>query len=264
MTDEKQIIDFHTHCFPDNLFERAIAALSKNAGFLPYFDGSVSGLLSSMDKSGIDSAVVANIATNPNQTKKVNDFAISINSRHLIAFGSIHPLNSDYREEIDRLKSNGIKGVKFHCEYQGITIDDPAMMAIYGYALSCGMTVLLHTGRDAGFRDICRGTPQRLKNLADAFETEKLVFAHLGGEGYFGELKKLIFGRKVTLDTSFVLSKLDAKSIEELLSSHSEDLLVFGSDAPWADQASEIEICRQRFGDRLFDKLHKNAARILS
>lgn len=264
MITDKQIIDFHTHCFPDNLYWRAIATLSERGGTCPHFNGSVLGLLNSMDESGIDRAVVANIATNPNQTKKVNDFAISINGRRLIAFGSVHPLNSDYRQEINRLKANGIKGLKFHCEYQSIAIDDPVMMAIYEYALSCGMTVLLHTGRDVGFKDICRGTPPRLKNLVDAFETEKLVFAHLGGEGYFEELNKLIFGRKVTLDTSFGITKLDEKSLESLLKSHSEDLLVFGTDAPWADQASEIKICRQRLGDRLFNKLHANAARILS
>lgn len=264
MNGNKQIIDFHTHCFPDKLFERAIRTLSACAGLRPYFDGSVSGLLDSMDKAGIDSAVVANIATNPNQLTKVNDFAIAINSSRLIAFGSVHPQNTEYRAEIDRLKDAGIKGLKFHCEYQGIPVDDPIMMSIYEYALASGFIVLLHTGRDAGFKDICRGTPERLKNLVDAFNTDKIVFAHLGGEGYFEESLKHVFGTRVTLDTSFGLSGLDDASLRLLLDSHDESLLVFGSDAPWADQTAEIGICRQRLGERLFDKLQTNAARILN
>ena len=46
------IIDFHTHAFPDAIHERAIASLcaSSHNELTPCHDGSLSGLLTNMDK----------------------------------------------------------------------------------------------------------------------------------------------------------------------------------------------------------------------
>ena len=89
------IIDFHTHVFPDALAPRAIAQLTINAaasGYWPLTDGTVAGLLDSMDREGIHRSVVCNIATNPRQMRKVNDFGISLlEEPRLIPLGSVHP-----------------------------------------------------------------------------------------------------------------------------------------------------------------------------
>ncbi|MBQ4111618.1 MAG: hypothetical protein IJD38_02360, partial [Clostridia bacterium] len=89
----QNIIDFHTHVFPDALAPRAIAQLTVNAaasGYTPLTDGTVAGLLDSMSKAGISRSVICNIATNPRQMKKVNDFAISLlEDPRLIPLGSV-------------------------------------------------------------------------------------------------------------------------------------------------------------------------------
>ena len=89
------IIDFHTHAFPDSLAPRAIAQLTINAaasGYTPLTDGTVGGLIASMDNAGITKSVICNIATNARQMTKVNDFAISCTRNpRLIPLGSLHP-----------------------------------------------------------------------------------------------------------------------------------------------------------------------------
>ena len=51
------IIDFHTHIFPDKIAKKTIDLLAQKGGIPPFSDGSVSGLISEMEKGGIDISV---------------------------------------------------------------------------------------------------------------------------------------------------------------------------------------------------------------
>jgi len=62
-----QIIDFHTHAFPDNIAERAIQKLEIKSKAKAYLNGTIDDLLRSMDKNGITRSVLCNIATRPEQ-----------------------------------------------------------------------------------------------------------------------------------------------------------------------------------------------------
>ena len=72
------VIDFHTHAFPDKLAPRAISVLAQKSGLYPFHDGSTSGSLGLMDKSGIDKSVVLSIATKPTQEHSINAFVAEI------------------------------------------------------------------------------------------------------------------------------------------------------------------------------------------
>ena len=113
-------IDFHTHCFPDKIANRAVEKLSFVSGGLhPYTDGSLSGLKASMKEGNVDISVVLSIATNAHQQQSVNDFAAQINEDEgIIAFGSVFPGSETWCEQLERLKDAGIKGIKLHPEYQ--------------------------------------------------------------------------------------------------------------------------------------------------
>ena len=55
------IIDFHTHCFPEKIAEKAIEKLSYVSGGLEYHtNGTVEGLKKSMQDGGVDISVVLN------------------------------------------------------------------------------------------------------------------------------------------------------------------------------------------------------------
>ena len=98
------LIDFHTHAFPDALASRAMSSLGGRVDFAPTSDGTVSGLIKSMDEDGVDISVVCNIATNPRQNVKVNSFAVETLKTHgdrLVPLGSIHPDYPAPAEEIE-------------------------------------------------------------------------------------------------------------------------------------------------------------------
>jgi predicted TIM-barrel fold metal-dependent hydrolase len=236
------IIDFHTHCFPDALAERAIGALTARSKLKPEYDGTADGLTACMRKNGIGRAVVCNIATNAKQTQKVNDFAIALQGyAELVPFGSIHPLFPDFKAEIGRLKAAGIKGLKFHPDYQEYFVDEPAMLKVYEYAASLGMILLFHTGLDIGLRGVVRCTPDRMVNVVRALPNATIVAAHMGGYKYADITEEFLIGERLYFDTSSTLKYLPKKQAERMIKNHGADRILFATDGPWFDAAKDIE-----------------------
>ena len=56
--DQIRIIDFHTHTFPEQIAERALARLSQDSGSKPFTGGTVQELQASMREAGVDLSVV--------------------------------------------------------------------------------------------------------------------------------------------------------------------------------------------------------------
>ena len=52
------IIDFHTHIFPDKIAAKSIENLEKASGIKAATDGTLQGLLDSMDKNNVDISVI--------------------------------------------------------------------------------------------------------------------------------------------------------------------------------------------------------------
>ena len=58
MEKRHMIIDFHTHIFPDKIAARTIEALEAKAGLTASTDGTLNGLLASMETAGVDMSVI--------------------------------------------------------------------------------------------------------------------------------------------------------------------------------------------------------------
>ncbi|HEY8419014.1 MAG TPA: amidohydrolase family protein [Clostridia bacterium] len=235
------VVDFHTHCIDKNLYAKTFAEISSERKVYPSFDGSIDGLLRSMENAGIDRSVVANFAPDSKTTVKINDFAIKCAKyKELIPFGSIHPDYADYKAEIDRLADQKIKGLKFHPHYQSFALDDSKMMDIYDYALSKGMVLLFHMGK-SNTNNSDYASPKRLSALIDAFNTPKIVAAHMGGiQEYREDFEKYILGRTVSFETSCSFTLMKPKDIEFILNNHNNEYILFGTDSPWAYQSDEL------------------------
>ena len=179
------VIDFHTHCFPDKLAERAVGQLSRvGGGLMPYSDGTLNGLRQQMALHNIDISVVLNIATKPEQQTNVNNFAATIDKEpDIIAFGSVFPGAPDAFEELERIKELGLKGVKFHPEYQQFAVDDPRWKPLYRKISDLGLITVFHSGVDYGFPPPYGCMPDGLASVLDCFETP-VVAAHWGGLQY--------------------------------------------------------------------------------
>ena len=237
------IIDIHTHVFPDELAPKAIHSLMEGIiePYLPVSNGTVSGLLKNMDEWGIDISVVQPVVTKLSQTKSVNEWAASINSDRLICFGGIYPHTDDYKRDIDFAVSLGLKGLKFHVEYQGFNLDDERMLRIYDYALEKGLILLHHAGFDPKFPAPFKSSPQQFAHIAEEMRGGIIIAAHLGGHDQWDDVETYLAGTGIYLDTSMGFEYFPHDQFLRIVKKHGADKILFGSDAPWSNAQTEIE-----------------------
>lgn len=236
------IIDFHVHAFPDALAAKALPLLSKcSGGVKPNYDATISGLESYLAKNNVDYAVVLNIATNPHQEKKVNDFAISLlEKKNIIPFGSVHPDSPNALSELERLAKAGIRGIKLHPDYQHFFVDDEKMFPIYKKIAELGFITVFHAGVDIGYPKPVHCTPERLLRVLDLFDDAPVVAAHFGGWLLWDSVLEDLCGTEVYLDTAFSSGKMPPDYAKELIKAHGADKVLLGSDMPWSDTLDEV------------------------
>lgn len=236
------IIDFHVHAFPDALAAKALPLLSKcSGGVKPNYDATISGLESYLAKNNVDYAVVLNIATNPHQEKKVNDFAISLlEKKNIIPFGSVHPDSPNALSELERLAKAGIRGIKLHPDYQHFFVDDEKMFPIYKKIAELGFITVFHAGVDIGYPNPVHCTPERLLRVLDLFDDAPVVAAHFGGWLLWDSVLEDLCGTQVYLDTAFSSGKMPPDYAKELIKAHGADKVLLGSDMPWSDTLGEV------------------------
>ena len=237
------IIDFHTHAFPEKIAGRAIEKLAfASGGLMPQTDGSAASLKEEMDKDNIDISVVLGIATNPSQQKNVNDFAAELNCNdRFIGFGSVHPESEDVLEELQRIKSLSLKGVKFHPEYQNFFVDDEKMKPIYKEIGKLDLITVFHAGHDYGFGEPFHCMPENLANALRWFDSP-VIAAHWGGSGCATEVLKHLVGKDVWFDTSFGYGTMPKAFAQNLIEKHTPDRFLFASDMPWHRPAWEMRL----------------------
>lgn len=234
------VIDFHVHCFPDDLAPKAVKLLGERADMLPRLDGTVEDVRSSMKKANVDCSVLLNIATKPTQTEKLNTWAAEVNNNGIIAFGSVHPEYEEYEKELKRIKSLGLKGIKLHPDYQLFYVDEERVFPIYELAAKLGLIVVFHAGVDVGLPPPYHCNPQRLLKVIEAFPEGRFVAAHMGSYSYWDDVEKYLVGRNVYFDTSYCISCIDSRQIRRIIENHDSEKVLFATDSPWRDQQEEI------------------------
>ena len=261
------IVDFHTHVFPDELAEKAIQSLTAGAQNLypPVHDGTVFGLLKNMDEWGIDISVVQPVVTKQSQMKKVNEWAASVSSDRLICFGGIYPHTDDYKRDIDFAAALGLKGLKFHAEYQDFCLDSEEMLRVYDYALEKGLILLHHAGFDPAFPAPFRSSPQQFAHIAAEMRGGIVVAAHLGGHAQWDDVETHLAGSGIYLDTSMGFEYFPNDQFLRIVKKHGADKILFGSDAPWSCAQTEIKHLKAMPlpEDDINNILSGNASRIL-
>ena len=257
------IIDFHTHTFPPKIAASTLEKLSAMSHTLPFTDGTPEGLRASMGEAGVDLSVVLPVATAPRQVEHINDSsaAISENFREagLLSFGCMPPDYEGWHEELARIKSLGLRGIKLHPVYQGVDFDDPRTLRILDRAGELGLIVVTHAGLDIGFPGVVRCSPEMVKNAVKQAGPVKLVLAHMGGWRCWDKVLELLPGLPVFIDTSFStgrrtpidshyseeeLQLLDSDGFMELVKAFGPGRVLFGSDSPWSSQRESLRWLR--------------------
>jgi len=240
------IIDIHTHTFPDALAARAVAALAEKAQVPALTDGTNAGLRASMRQAGIDLSVVAPIATKPSQVRAINAWAAEVNRAGdgLLALGTLHPALTDWGVEINRLVADGIPGIKMHHDYQDAFVDDPTQFPMFHALAEAGRFILLHAGVDIGLPPPVHCTPERLARVLDAVPELVVIAAHMGGYAQWDAVEAYLVGRNLYFDTSYSQVDLGAARFTALIRSHGPARILFGTDSPWTDPATELASLR--------------------
>ena len=272
------IIDFHTHIFPDKIAAKTIESLGAIAGVRAATNGTLNGLLSSMEVSGIEKSVIMPVCTKPEQFETINNFAKKINDTYngkLISFGGIHPDCENPKEKLKYIKSLGISGIKIHPDYQSVMIDDMRFMRIIEYANEEGLMILTHAGIDIGLPQPVHCPPEKMRKVLDTLTPKKMILAHMGGWKQWEEVYEYLAGENVYLDTAFMFGVWD-NEVEDrdyigremflkLVKKHGADKILFATDSPWSNAAKGIEYIRGLPMDEKDKKLilGENAANLL-
>lgn len=232
------IVDAHCHVWPDALAARLLAA--RPAGMDAVGDGTVAGLLRTMDAAVIDRACALSIANVPAHVARANEFIGGVDRSRLVPFGTVHT-GLSVEENLASLRDNHIAGVKFHPNFQGISLADPALVELFTALAEAGIPVIAHLGEGADSEATERGAARHVPALVDAIPGLVFIACHWGG--YHGlDDADILVGSTAYLETSWPpsLSELGVQRVRDLIARHGADRVIFGSDWPMADPAAEL------------------------
>lgn len=237
------IIDFHTHVFPEKIAKRAIEVLENNLLKVSgeeekaVLDGTLDGLVDSMQKNDITYSVVMPIATNPAQTKSINSYACEINGKNgVFSFGSVHPDDDEALLHLEEIKKSGLLGIKLHPEYQNFYIDSKRGIEILKKAEELDLYVMLHTGEDKGTFPPVHCLPKNLKNALEYVSGDRIIAAHMGGYNVWEDVINHLCGTNIYFDTGFSVGIMDDEIAKEIIKKHTADKILFATDSPWLCQ----------------------------
>ena len=253
------IIDFHTHTFPEKIAHQTIDKLSHAAMIHPFTDGTAEGLLGSMEKAEIDFSLILPVATSPRQVESVNEASAELNADDtpLLSYGCMHPEFGDFRAELSRVVSLGLRGIKIHPVYQGVDLDDVRFLRIFDRAAELGLSVVTHTGDDIGYPGVVRCSPQMAANALREIGDFSLICAHMGGWGVWDEAIQYLAGTSCLIDTAFstgFITSIDGKQGDRMLSpgqfmklvdAFGPERILFGTDSPWSDADESVRFIKE-------------------
>ena len=265
---KRPIIDFHTHTFPDKIAEKTIASLGKVAGVKAQTNGTLQGLMESMERTGVDYSVILPVVTRSEQFQSINNFAAQINDKYgdkVHSFGGIHPLTQNYKKELNYIKSLGLKGIKLHPDYQGAMIDDIGYKHIIDYASSLDLAIVVHAGIDIGLPNPVHCPPEKAAEVIDELQPPKLVLAHMGGWKQWDAVENYLCGKQVYFDTAFCSPYMSTEQFERIVKKHGADKILFATDSPWDSPEKTVEwMERARLSEEEKKRIYEgNAQKIL-
>lgn len=259
-----KIIDIHAHIYPDSIAQKATDSVKDFYDGIgdPTMNGTESMLMERGEKAGIHRFVALTVAIRPDRVRGINDFVYQraqANSR-LIPFGTVHAAMEGLTDEVERLLSRGVKGIKMHPDSQRFAIDDPRLFPMYE-AVAGRIPVMLHMG-DQRYD---YSHPIRLRHLLQLFPGLDVIAAHLGGYSMPETARELLQDTNCVMDISSSVVFMEPGEPEKYIDLYGAERIAFGSDYPMFDPAREVEnFLRLKLTDDQKEQIaHKTAERIL-
>lgn len=237
------IIDVHCHVWPDYIAPLVLSG--RPAGLDPVGDGTLDGLLRTMDDAGIDRGCTLAIANEARHVARTNEFVGSVDRSRFIPFGTVHT-GLSIEENLAHLDANGISAVKFHPNFQGMSLGAPETLELFVALAEREITVLAHVGAGNDEAASARGASAHLAAIFDVVPNLKFIACHFGGYHTLDEAEQAAIGSAAYLETSWPpsVSTLGPDRVRDLIRAHGADRFVFGSDWPMTAPAVELEFIR--------------------
>ena len=235
-----EIIDAHTHVYPDKIAAKAAEGIGQYYDLTPHHKvASVDGLLAAGSAHGVTGFLVCSVATNPQQIPGINAFLSEQCALHpaFIGFGAMHPAAEDPAAVIGQIQSLGLRGVKLHPDIQQFDIDSREAYRIYEAAQGT-LPILMHMG-DARFD---YSHPRRLKKVLEDFPRLEIIAAHLGGWSVWSEARSLLHHDNVWFDTSSSFRFMSAQEARQQILAFGAQRCFFGTDYPVWGYEQELEL----------------------
>ena len=258
-----QIIDIHNHIYPSKIARKATNSVRD---FYQLdgsdMDGTVEMLRRRGAQAGITRYVVLPVSNTPDRVQSINDFLHSQAEAYddFIGFGTLHAGMDGILDELERILSLGLRGIKMHPDSQRFAIDDERLFPAYD-ALQDSIPVMLHMG-DPRYP---YSHPARLRRVLDLFPRLNVIAAHFGGYRLFHTAWELLRDTDCIFDTSSALMFMEQGEAERYINSYGAERMAYGTDSPLWDPVTEMNRFMQlKLTDDQFEQiLHKTAERVL-
>ena len=253
------IHDAHTHIFPDKIAAKATKSIGDFYEFdKMYCDATTENLNKTDEKIHAGFKLVCSSAVTKEQVDGINTFIVSECSKNpsFLGFAALHPETKNYIEVLDYAQEHGLRGVKFHSDFQRCNIDDKRAYPMYKEMVKRNMPVLFHMG-DHRY-DF--SSPLRLKKLMHDIPDLKIMAAHFGGYHRWDDALTLEKSKNLYFDTSSALPFMEKEIVYKFFEKFGDDSFLFGTDFPMWNAEEELErFLSLNLGEETNEKvLHKN------
>ena len=179
------------------------------------------------------------------------------NSDIMIAFASVDPLRPDAVRETRRMiEDYGVRGFKFHPQYQAYFANDRKAYPAYEVIAEAGLPALFHTGhsgmgtglRGGGGIRLKYGNPMDIDDVAVDFPDMPIILAHPSWPWQDEALSVCLHKPQVYIDLSGWSPKYFPPQLVQFANTQLKRKVLFGTDYPlitpdrWLTDFAELDI----------------------
>lgn len=235
------IVDCHCHIYPEKIAAKAVEGIGSFYDIQMVCGGTVADMLEAEKSAGVTHCMVFSVATTVKQVQSINNFIASEvekSNGFMTGLGTLHPDSTDVLGDIEHLVSLGLKGVKFHPDFQKFAIDEERCFKIYEACEKRGLPILFHTG-DTRYN---YSNPEQVKPILEAFPKLTVIGAHLGGWSMWDKaVDELKDYENLLVDCSSALYAISPEKATEVIRAYGADRVLFATDYPMWDPKGELE-----------------------
>lgn len=233
--------------------------------------GSAADVVAIMDRNNIDQSIISPIPgyedpEGVTDSRRQNDNIAQAIDRYPDrlprGLGVIEPRHGKAAlEEVDRVMADlGLSGLMFHNDFNGLSIDSPAMFAIFErLAAHEGAIVQVHTAQHSVLE-----APYQLGAIAAAFPGVTIINAHPFMDTTHTKASIDLGLRFPNMLFDTCVSHQHLWGLERAVEAIGDDRIMFGSDNPYYTLSADIDIVNyMNVPDEVKEKIFwKNAARV--